>query len=132
MNEYGILHNRKRVLVALIHSVIFLGIATHGFVAPKAGIGGGRGGAADFALLALYLVVAAILSWAVSVSRCVMERAYFALCGSGVSFAAIRTIFGDSAVPFAQDLRFLSLCSAVAIGLMLLRSFSTRAPELSK
>ena len=37
MNEYGILNNRKRVLIALIHSVIFLGVATHGFVSPKAG-----------------------------------------------------------------------------------------------
>ena len=98
----------------------------------KRAVLGGRVSTADFALLAVYLVVAAILSWLVSVSRCVIERAYFALCGSSVSFAAIRTIFGDSAVPFAQYLRFLSLCSAVAIGLMLLRSFSTRAPELSK
>lgn len=132
MNEYGILNNRKRVLIALIHSVIFLGVATHGFVSPKAGVLGGRVSTADFALLAVYLVIAAILSWLVSVSRCLIERAYFALCASSVTFAAIRTIFGDSVVPFAQYLRFLSLCSAVAIGVTLLRSYSTRAQELTK
>jgi hypothetical protein len=132
MDEYGILHNRKRVLIALIHSVIFLGVAMHGFVSPKAGIVGGRGRGADFALLAVYLVVAAILSSLVSISRCLIERAYFALCAGSVTFAAIRTIFGDSTVPFAQYLRFLSLCSAVAIGVTLLRSSSTRPQELTK
>jgi hypothetical protein len=132
MNEYGVLYNRKRVLIALIHSAIFLGVAMHGFVSHKAGVFGRRGAIADFALLAIYIVVASILSWVVSISRCLVERSYFALCVSSVTFAAMRIIFGDSAVPFAQYLRFLSLCSAVAIGVVLLRVYSTRAQELPK
>ena len=132
MNEYGVLYNRKRVLIALIHSVIFLGVAMHGFVSPKAGIVAGRDDFSDFALLAIYLLVAAILSWVLSISRCVVERAYFALCITSVTFAAVRLIFGDTAVPFAQYVRFLSLSSAVAIGVLLLRSYSTRTEELSK
>ena len=38
MNDFAILSNRKRAIIALIHSVVFLGIAFHGFRAPKAGI----------------------------------------------------------------------------------------------
>ena len=38
MNDFGVLNNRKRALIALIHSFVFLGIAMHGFVSPKAGI----------------------------------------------------------------------------------------------
>ena len=50
MNDFGVLNNRKRALVALIHSVIFLGIAGHGFAAPKAGIVHGSIATGDVAL----------------------------------------------------------------------------------
>ena len=38
MSDFGVLNNRKRALIALIHSFVFLGIAMHGFISPKAGI----------------------------------------------------------------------------------------------
>ena len=38
MNDFGVLTNRKRAVIALIHSVVFLGIAMHGFASPKSGI----------------------------------------------------------------------------------------------
>ena len=38
MNDFGVLTNRKRALIALIHSLVFLGIAMHGFASPKAGV----------------------------------------------------------------------------------------------
>ena len=124
MNEFGVLTNRKRALIALIHSVAFLGIATHGFVSSKAGIFHGQGAAADFILIAIYVVVASILTWLVSLSRCSRERIYFAFCASSATFGLLRTIFGDSAIPAAQYMRVVMLSSAVVIGTLILRSYS--------
>jgi hypothetical protein len=130
MNEFGILTTRKRVLIALIHSVVFLGIAMHGFASPKAGILLPRFAAtADLILISIYLVVASILAWLVSVSRGTKERVYFALCASSATFGLLRTIFGDAALPAAQYLRVILLSSAVLVGTLILRSFSRPVAE---
>lgn len=129
MNDFGVLTNRKRALIALIHSVVFLGIATHGFVSSKAGIFHGRGAPADFILIAIYLVVASILAWLVSLSRCARERIYFAFCACSATFGLLRAIFGDLAIPAAQYMRVVMLSSAVVVGTLIFRSFSRPAPE---
>jgi hypothetical protein len=124
MNEFAILTNRKRVLIALIHSVIFLGIATHGFVAAKAGFVHSRAATSDIILVVIYLIVSSILAWLVSISRCSVERVYFALCTGSASFGLLRTILGDATLPVAQYLRVTMLTGAVAVGIWILRSFS--------
>jgi hypothetical protein len=130
MNEFGILTNRKRALIALIHSLVFLGIAMHGFASPKAGIlHPGFVATADLVLIAIYLVVASILAWLVGVSRGAKERMYFILCASSATFGLLRTIFGDAALPAAQYLRVIMLSSAVAVGTWILRSFSRPVTE---
>lgn len=129
MNEFGVLNNRKRALIALIHSVVFLGVAMHGFLSPKGGILHGSGATGDFVLIAIYLIVASILSWLVSLSRCAWERIYFVLCASSATFGLVRTIFGDAAAPPAQYLRVILLSSAVAVGVLILRSFSRPVAE---
>ncbi len=129
MNDFGVLTNRKRALIALIHSFVFLGIATHGFLSPKSGVIHGKGAVGDFALIAIYLVVASILSWLVGIARCVRERIYFALCTCSASFGLLRSVFGDSALPIAQYMRVIMLSSAVAVGLVILRSFSRPIAE---
>jgi len=130
MNDFGVLTNRKRALIALVHSVVFLGIALHGFASPKAGIvSAGSGKVPDFILIGIYLTVASILTWLVSISRCAKERAYFALCASSATFGLLRTIFGDAALPPAQYLRVIMLTSAVLVGAWILRSFSRPVPE---
>ena len=130
MNEFGILTNRKRALIALIHSVIFLGIAVRGFTSPKAGILlAGFAATGDLILIAIYVVVASILAWLVSVSRGAKERVYFALCASSASFGLLRTVFGDGALPAAQYLRVIMLSSAVLVGTWILRSFSRPITE---
>ena len=35
MNEYGVLTNRRRTLIALAHSLVFLALAVRGFDSPK-------------------------------------------------------------------------------------------------
>ena len=125
MNEFGILNNRKRAIIALIHSVIFLGIAFHGFRAPKAGIlGAGQTATSDLILIAIYLTVASILLWLVTLSRCAKERLYFMLCAGSASFGLLRTVFGDASLPVAQYMRVILLSSAVLVGTWIFRSFA--------
>ena len=130
MNDFGVLSNRKRALIALIHSVVFLGIAMHGFVSPKAGILlPGLVATADLVLIGIYLTVASILAWVVSIARCAKERAYFVLCASSATFGLLRTVFGDGALPAAQYLRVIMLSLAVLVGTWIFRSFSSPVTE---
>ncbi len=130
MNDFGILNNRKRALIALIHSLVFLGIAMHGFASPKAGVLMPRLVAtADLVLIGIYLTVASILAWLVSISRCAKERVYFVLCASSATFGLLRTVFGDAALPAAQYLRVILLTSAVIVGTLIFRSFSRPVAE---
>ena len=129
MNDFGILNNRKRALIALIHSVIFLGVAVHGFIARKFGILHGLVPAGDLVLIAIYVMVASVLAWLVTNSRCSRERLYFALCTGSATFGLLRTIFGDASIPAAQYLRVILLSSAVVIGTLILRSFSRPVSE---
>lgn len=128
MKDYAILTNRKRALIALIHSVVFLGVALHGFLSPKSGILHGAV-PSDFLLVMIYLTVTAVLAWLVGVSRCIRERIYFALCASSATFGLLRTSFGDAALPAAQYLRVLMLISAVVVGTLIFRAFSRAAAE---
>lgn len=129
MNDFGVLTNRKRAFIALIHSVVFLGIATHGFISTKAGVLRGQGATADFILIAIYLVVASVLAWLVSLSRCARERIYFAFCACSATFGLLRSIFGDLAIPAAQYMRVVMLSSAVVVGTLIFRSFSRPLAE---
>ena|SRR6266496_2864563 len=130
MNDFGVLNNRKRALIALVHSVVFLGIAMHGFACPKAGVLlHGSGSIGDFVVIGIYLTVGSILAWLVSVARCARERVYFALCTCSATFGLLRTIFGDAAVPAAQYLRVIMLSSAVFVGIWILRFYSRPVAE---
>jgi len=125
MQEFGILTNRKRALIALVHSVVFLGIAFHGFTAPKAGIVSlAWAGAGELALVLIYTVVASILLWLVTLSRCLREGCYFLLCAGSASSGLLRTVFGDARFPAVQYVRVILLTSAVILGASILRSFS--------
>ena len=127
MNDFGVLINRKRAVIALIHSIVFLGIAFQGFVSPKAGVLHRSAATGDFILIAIYLAVASILVWLVSISRGLVERTYFALCVVSASSGLLRTIFGDHVVPPAQYLRVLMLSAAVGLGILIVRSHSRTA-----
>lgn len=119
MNCFGVLTNRKRAVIALVHSIMFLGIAVRGFSSPKLGILHGAGTAADYMLAAIYMVVASILLWLASISRGTLERGYFALCATSACSGLVRTVFGDQLAPAAQYLRVLMLGTAVCVGLLI-------------
>ena len=129
MNDFGVLNSQKRAVIALVHSFVFLGVALHGFVSPKAGILRSAGAVGDFVLIGTYLVVASILAWLATISRCLRERVYFALCASSATFGLLRAIFGDSASPMAQYMRVIMLSSALGVGCLIVRSFSRSVRE---
>ncbi len=130
MHEFAILNSRKRALIALIHSFVFLGIAFHGFASPKSGIlHAGLVPTGDIILIGIYLVVASILTWLVTLSRGPRERLYFAFCACSATFGLLRTIFGDAALPPAQYLRIVMLTSAIIVGSLILRSFPRPQPQ---
>jgi len=130
MAEFAVLTNRKRAVIALAHSLVFLGIAVHGFASPRpALVLHAPGAVSGMILVGIYLIVASILGWLVAISRCAAERLYFALCTSSASFGLLRTIFGDAALPVAQCGRVVLLTSAVVVGVWIFRFFSRLVPE---
>ena len=129
MNDYAILTNRKRALIALIHSVVFFGVALQGFFAPKPGIVRGFAPASDYLLVMIYMTVTSVLAWLVGNSGCVRERVYFALCASSATFGLLRACFGDASIPAAQPLRAIVLLLAIIVCTGILRSFPRAAVE---
>jgi len=124
MDDFAILTNRKRALIALAHSIVFLAIAMRGFASSKQALWHGSGLVLGGVLLVIYLTVASILAWLTRLSRCAKERAYFAFCACSATFGFLRTLFGDAALPAAQYLRVIMLVFAVVTGSWILRSLS--------
>jgi hypothetical protein len=124
MDDFAILTNRKRGLIALAHSIVFLAIALRGFASPRLPLRQGSGLLLGAALLVIYLTVGSILAWLTRLSRGAKERTYFALCTCSAAFGFLRTLVGDAALPAAQYLRVIMLVCAVLTGLWIVRSFS--------
>ena len=70
MPEFVILTNRKRAVIALLHSVAFLVLALRGFASPKAGVSLHSGRLADMLLVIVYVAVASILVWLAGMAQC--------------------------------------------------------------
>src|SRR5450631_1589040 len=98
MGGFSILTNRKRSIVALVHSLVFLLIAVRQMVAanPAAGIwvvaSVSRG---TWALCGIFVVVSSILFWLFVISRGLLEKIYFGLCTVSATSGLIRTAAGD-------------------------------------
>jgi hypothetical protein len=127
MGGFAILTNRKRALVALAHSVVFLLVAMRQMIAahPAAGIwvpsAVSRG---TWILCGIYAVVSAILLWLFVVSRGWMEKIYFAFCTVSASSGLLRTAAGDHAFHAGLYIRVVMLVSAVLVGLLMVRVHS--------
>ena len=127
MNSYAVLTNRKRVIIALVHSVVFLLLAARGATSPPLspiwlqlhdGVTGG------LILLVIYLIVSSIL-WALTYySRCFLERLYFGFCSLSATTGLLRSIFGDPPMHLAALLRVMLLSCAVITGFVILKEHS--------
>lgn len=127
MDGFSILTNRRRAVVALVHSVVFLLIALRQMVAanPAAGIwvasAVSRG---TWILCGVFTIVSAILLWLLLISRGWMEKLYFGLCTISASSGLLRTAAGDHVFHAGLYIRVVMLISAVLVGLLILREHS--------
>ena len=71
MGEFSILTNRKRAIVALVHSMVFLLIAVRQMIAatPAAGIWVSSVSTGTWVLCGIFSVVSSILLWLFVISR---------------------------------------------------------------
>lgn len=127
MGGFAILTNRKRALVALAHSVVFLLIAVRQMVLATSATGIWVPSAVSrgtWILCGIYAVVSAILLWLFAISGGWMEKIYFALCTVSASSGLLRTAAGDQAFHAGLYIRVVMLVSAVLVGLLIVREHS--------
>jgi Na+/melibiose symporter-like transporter len=123
--RFAIINNRKRAIIALVHSVFFLGVAAVQLAISHATPFSVRGEkvVAGAILLGIYVIVTTVLLVLLRFSRCTTERLYFALCSASAAFGLVRILLGDP-VLHANVLRVLLLGAAVIIGTGILRTHS--------
>ena len=127
MVEFSILTNRKRAVVALVHSVVFLLIAVRQMVAanPAAGIWvASTVSRGTWILCGIFTIVSSILFWLLLISRGWLEKCYFAFCTISATSGLPRTAGGDQAFHAGLYIRVIMLVSAVLVGLMIVRIHS--------
>jgi len=129
MGGFSILTNRKRAMVALVHSVVFLLLAVRQMVAatPAAGVWlPSRVSPGTWALCAIFATVSSILFWLLVISRGRMEKFYFAFCTLSATSGLLRTAAGDQAFHAGIYIRVAMLVSAVLVGVLIVRTHSRR------
>ena len=125
MDRFAIINSRKRAIIALVHSVFFLGVAAVQLAVSHAvplSVHGERA-SAGVVLLAIYLIVTTVLLVLLRFSACARERLYFAFCATSAAFGLVRILLGDP-VLHANVLRVVLLFCAVMIGTAILRTHS--------
>jgi len=130
--EFSILTNRKRAVIALVHSVAFLLLATRDLavrtrlegVVNRIHVPVGA-----IILVGIYLIVSSILLYLFRRSVGLAERLYFGFCSASASAGLVRAVVGDSAFPVGQYARVGMLMAAVLTGLVLWRTHSEPLPE---
>ncbi|HLM82221.1 MAG TPA: hypothetical protein VK302_16580 [Terriglobales bacterium] len=127
MGGFSILTNRKRAIVALVHSVVFLLIAVRQMVAaqPSTGIWvASTVSRGTWILCGIFAIVSAILFWLLVISRGWMEKFYFGFCTISASSGLVRTAAGDQTFHAGLYIRVVMLVSAVLVGLLIVRMHS--------
>ena len=125
MHSFSILNSRKRAIIALIHTVIFLCIAALQTALSHARAFSLHGDkvAGGVALLTIYTIVTTVLLILLRYATHSSERLYFALCATSAAFGLLRILLGDPAL-HAGVLRVFLLSCATIVGLMILRAHS--------
>jgi len=120
MERYVILTNRKRVIVALVHTVVFLTVAIYGFLMVVRPLRANSPTAA-WVMAAVYAVITSILFVLAAICRNGPERIYFAFCTTSAAFGLARQILGDPRMFVAVHIRVAMLACAVVTGIVILR-----------
>jgi hypothetical protein len=133
MSRYAILTNRKRAIIALLHSIVFALIALRGITSASAVDPIWLNNSArlpSVVILTIYIVVSSVLIQLVRISRGTREKLYFAFCAGSASLGLLRNILGDQNLPASQYFRLLMLLCAVLTGIAILRSHAKMTPAL--
>jgi hypothetical protein len=112
MRGQRILNSRKRVIVALVHTVVFLGVATAQVRSPPA---------QSVALTLVYGIVSTVLAVLVAMAGRLRERLYFGCCMASAALGLARQVAGDPAMHAAVYWRVALLGAAAVIGAAMLR-----------
>jgi len=128
MDRFAIINSRKRAIIALVHSVFFLGVASVQLTISHAAPFSIRSekAMAGTILLGIYLIVTTVLLVLLRFSRRTRERLYFGLCAASAAFGLVRILLGDP-VLHANVARVVLLLCAVLIGSGILRAHSSGA-----
>ena len=130
MAGFSILTNRKRAIVALVHSVVFLLIAVRQMVAaqPSTGIWvASTVSRGTWILCGIFAIVSAILFWLLVISSGWMEKFYFGFCTISATSGLLRTAAGDQTFHAGLYIRVVMLVSAVLVGVLIVRMHSRTA-----
>jgi len=127
MSSYGILINRRRAIIALLHSIVFALIALHSItnastVNPIWVHNSGL--LLSLSMLTIYIVVSSVLIQLIRISRPAREKLYFGFCATSATVGLLRIVIGDQNLPAGQYLRLLMLLCAVVIAIGILHSHS--------
>ena len=130
MKSFAILNSRKRAIIALVHTVIFLCVAAlqTALSHAKAFSLHGDKVVGGIVLLTIYTVVTTVLLILLKIASHAGERRYFALCATSAALGLLRILLGDP-ILHAGVLRVLLLSGAVVVGVMILRAHAE--PELA-
>jgi hypothetical protein len=134
MGGFSILTNRKRAIVALVHSVVFLMIAVRQMIAAPSAAGiwvASEVSPGTWILCGIFALVSAILLWLLVISGGWMEKFYFGLCTVSASSGLLRTAAGDQVFHSGLYLRVVMLVSAVLVGLLIVREHSRTQSRVS-
>ena len=125
MPSFSSLNSRKRAIIALIHTVVFLCVAALQTALSNAKAFSMHGDKAigGIVLLAIYAVVTSVLLVLLRYATHSSERLYFALCATSAAFGLLRVLLGDPAL-HAGVLRVCLLSAAVVVGFAILRTHS--------
>lgn len=121
LKSHRILNTRKRVIVALVHTVVFLGVAVLGFFFPVSALRIGSPPSA-WIVAGVYVIVSSVLLWLTAISRGAVERLYFAFVTTSASFGLLRQLLGDPSMHAAVYVRVTMLACAVVTGFWMLSS----------
>lgn len=128
MDRFAIITNRKRAIIALVHSVFFLGVAGAQLAISHAEAFSTHHDkmAGSIILLAIYVTVTSVLLVLLRFSHCAKEKLYFAFCAASAAFGLVRILMGDP-VLHANVARVILLLCAVLTGTVILRNHSAMA-----
>ena len=133
MDAYAVLTNRKRAIIALVHTVVFLLVAVLTFrSAQNIGLLTARyhGQPAPAILAGIFLIVSAILLYLFGISDCFKERLYFGFCATSATVGLLRGLFGDPYVPAGPHVRVAMLLCATITGFAILRNHTPQTENV--